>query len=346
MADNKNEIKYPTLKDVAELSGVSPITVSRVFNEKWEGRVKEETVHKVLTAARKLDYSPNQIARSLNGERTNIIAVVTGLRTGIFYDELLHNLTTKIQKNGKQALIFVADPSYGIERIVEQVNQFRVDAIIVTSPALKSEIMNFFSNTKRPIVLFNRYIEQSTASAVWSDGVFAMKKLVYFLLENGYKDIAFLTGPSEGIAELERDATFITALANGGIPPIKVINGDYTYKSGYNAAFEFFKGLKKPDVIVCSGDNMAFGVMDALKNKLGLHVPEDVSVIGYDDNPVAKLDAYDLTTIKQPFDIMIDATIDTVNKLLEDPKKQILLSFDTELIIRGSTRKNVDFKIK
>lgn len=102
MTDNKNEIKYPTLKDVAELAGVSPITVSRVFNQKWSGKVKEETVTKVSEAARKLGYSPNQLARSLNGERTNIIAVVTGEKTGIFYDELLHKLTTKYKRQASK----------------------------------------------------------------------------------------------------------------------------------------------------------------------------------------------------------------------------------------------------
>lgn len=195
MSDKKNEIKYPTLKDVAELAGVSPITVSRVFNDKWSGKVKEETVRKVSESARKLGYSPNQLARSLNGERTNIIAVVTGLKTGIFYDEVLHKLTTRIQQCGMQALVFVADPEYGVEKIVEQVNRFRVDAIIVTGPALKSKIMNFFTNTKRPIILFNRHIEQSSASAVWSDGVKGMADLVDFLTDKAYKKIAFISGP-------------------------------------------------------------------------------------------------------------------------------------------------------
>ncbi len=335
---NNNEIKYPTLKDVAELAGVSPITVSRVFNDKWSGRVKEETVQKVSEASRKLGYSPNQLARSLNGERTNIIAVVTGKKTGIFYDDLLHKLTTKIQKDGKQALVFVADPSYGIEKIVEQVNQFRVDAIIVTSPALKSEIMNFFTNTKRPIILFNRYIEQSTASAVWSDGILGMNRLARYLVDNNYKKIAFLTGPPEGSTELERDMAFVTGLTNLGCPPMKVLSGDYTYESGCEAALAFFKEETKPDVIVCSGDNMAFGVLDTVKDKLGLRVPQDISVVGYDDNPVAKLASYDLTTVKQPFDKMVDATIEVVNALLEEPGQQKLLSFDTQLIMRGSTR--------
>lgn len=338
MTDNKNEIKYPTLKDVAELAGVSPITVSRVFNQKWSGKVKEETVTKVSEAARKLGYSPNQLARSLNGERTNIIAVVTGEKTGIFYDELLHKLTTKIQKTGQQALVFVADPAYGIERIVEQVNQFRVDAIIVTSPALKSDIMNFFINTKRPIVLFNRYIEQSTASAVWSDGVMGMKILIDFLKENAYKDVVFVTGPTDGHNELERDMAFIREMTNEGMPLMKVLDGDYTYESGYDLTIKLFNEGMKPEIIVCSGDNMAFGAMDALRMELGLRVPEDVSVVGFDDNPVAKLRSYDLTTIHQPFDKMIDATIEVVDRLLEDPGNQQLLAFDTHLVLRNSTK--------
>lgn len=127
-------------------------------------------------------------------------------------------------------------------------------------------------------------------------------------------------------------------LSNKGIPPIKVLRGDYTYESGYEATTEIMKG-DKPDIIVCSGDNMAFGVMDALRHKFGMDIPKDISVVGFDDNPVSKLKSYDLTTIHQPIDEMITATIEVANSLLDDPSNQRLLAFETQLILRGSTRK-------
>lgn len=131
---------------------------------------------------------------------------------------------------------------------------------------------------------------------------------------------------------------FIREMTNASIPLMKVLDGDYTYESGYDLTIKLFNEGIKPEIIVCSGDNMAFGAMDALRMELGLRVPEDVSVVGFDDNPVAKLRSYDLTTIHQPFDKMIDATIEVVDRLLGDPGNQQLLAFDTHLVLRNSTK--------
>ncbi|MTI65078.1 MAG: LacI family transcriptional regulator [Firmicutes bacterium] len=334
MKKNNIQSTFPTLKDVAKCADVSPITVSRVFNPKWEGKVKQSTVDKVLNAAKELGYNPNGIARSLNSQKTNIIAVVMGVETGHFYKQILLKLINKIQASGRQALVFIADPTIGMEKVVDQVNQYRVDSIIVTAPATKSSIMNYFTNSKIPLIIFNREIINSNASAVWTNTLKAVNNVADFLVNNGYKNIGFISGKLES----KRNKSFIQKLEEYNMKPIYIIEGEYTYESGYKIAIKMLTANKKPDVIFCGGDNMAMGVMDAVRLKFGLNVPNDIAVVGFDDNPVSSLQSYDLTTVKQPIDEMIDCTIDIIEELLENPNKQILREFDTELIIRSTVK--------
>ncbi|GAA0178778.1 LacI family DNA-binding transcriptional regulator [Clostridium sediminicola] len=325
---------FPTLIDVAKSADVSPITVSRVYNPKWEGKVRQSTVDKVLKAAKEIGYNPNGVARSLNSQRTNIIAVVMGMETGYFYAEVLNKLIHKIQESGRQALVFVADLAIGMEKVVAQVNQYRVDAIIVTSPATKSNIMNYFTNSKIPLILFNREVMNSNASAVWSDSIKAVNEIADFIFDNGFKHIGYIAGKNEN----ERNESFITKLKNHSIEPVYVIEGDFTYKSGYKLATKMISSKKRPDIIFCCGDNMAMGAMDAARGKFGLDVPNDISIIGFDDNSAASLEAYDLTTMRQSVDDLVNATIEVIEELLENPEKQILRRYDMELIIRSSVK--------
>lgn len=332
MEKNNLQFTFPTLKDVAKYADVSPITVSRVFNPKWKGKVRQSTVDKVLDAAKELGYNPNGIARSLNSQKTNVIAVVMGVETGQFYKDVLLRLIDKIQASGRQALVFVADPAIGMKKVVQQVNQYRVDAIIVTSPATKANIMNYFTNSKIPLIVFNRKVMNSNASAVWSNTIKAVNRIADLLVDNGYKNIGFISGK----AESERNESFIKKLKEYNVTPIHNIEGDYTYKSGYELAIQMINSNKVPDVIFCSCDNMALGAMDAVKLRFGLDVPKDIGIIGFDDNCVASLQSYDLTTMRQPLDAMIDYTIEIIEELLENPSKQILKEFDMELVIRST----------
>lgn len=325
---------FATLIDVAKNADVSPITVSRVYNPKWKGKVRQSTVDKVLNAAKELGYNPNGVARSLNSQRTNIIAVVVGVKTGYFYDEVLNKLIHKIQASGRQALIFVADLAIGMEKVVAQVNQYRVDAIIVTSPATKSNIMNYFTNSKIPLILFNREVMNSNASAVWGDSIKAVHEIAEFLVNNKYKNIGYIAGKNEG----ERNESFIKKLDEYNIKPIHIIEGTYTYKSGYEIAMKMIASNKVPDVIFCCGDNMALGAMDAARLRFGLNVPNDISIIGFDDNSAASLEAYDLTTMRQPVDDMVHETIEIIEELLQNPERQILRRFDMELIVRSTAK--------
>jgi DNA-binding LacI/PurR family transcriptional regulator len=327
---------FPTLIDVAKCAEVSPITVSRVYNPKWEGKVKQATVDKVLQAAKELGYNPNGIARSLNSQRTGIIAVVMGMETGYFYGEVLNELIRKIQESGRQALVFVADITIGMEKVVAQVNQYRVDAIVVTAPALKSNIMNYFTNSKIPIIIFNREVKNSNASAIWSDSIKAVHDVAEFLAKNDFKNIGYIAGKHED----ERNESFIKKLEEYNIKPVHVIEGVYDYRSGYEIAMKMINSNKVPDVIFCCGDIMAMGAMDAARLRFGLNIPRDISIIGFDDTSAASLEAYDLTTMKQPLPKMVQATIEVIDEVLKNPDKQIIRTLEMELIIRSSTKKN------
>lgn len=334
MKSNNIKFVFPTLKDVAKRAGVSPITVSRVYNPRWSGKVSQTAIDKVYEAAKELGYNANGVARSLNMQMTNIIAVVIGAVTGNFYNEVMHKLVSKIQASGRQALVFVADPTFGMDNIVAAVNYYRVDAIIITSSATKSNIMNYFTNSKIPLILFNREVMNSNASAVWGNSSKATIEIADFLVNNGHRQIGFILGTYE----TERDESFVKKLEELKMAPVCIYKGEYTYNTGYDAARKILTAPNIPDVVFCSDDNMAMGVMDAARYEFGLKIPQNLSVIGFDDNPTARLKSYDLTTMRQPVDSMIDGTIEIIEELLKNPGKQILKKYDMELIVRSSVK--------
>ncbi|SHH79052.1 LacI family DNA-binding transcriptional regulator [Clostridium grantii] len=329
--------KFATISDVAKIAKVSPVTVSRVYNPKWKGKIKQSTIDKVLEAANQLCYTPNGVARSLTSHKTNIIAVVVGPDSGYFYDSVLKKLMDKIQLSGRQPLIFVTAPTISIKEIVAQVQMYRVDAIIVTSPATKDNIADYFTGIKIPLILFNRTVTNSNASAVWGDNVKAAEDVADLLVKNKHKKIAYISAATKG----ERNEAFVNRLSEYHMKPILIEEGDYTYETGYEIAMKMLKSTTPPDAIFCSGDNMAMGALDAARLSMGLKVPKDLSIVGFDNNPVAQMKAYELTTVSYPLDSMIQAIIDIVEKLLINPDSQILKEFKLELII-GKTVKIYD----
>lgn len=326
---------FPTVSDVAKLARVSPITVSRVFNPKWAGKVKPATAGAVMQAAQTLHYTPNGVARSLVSQHTSIIAVVIGKSVGYFYMKFLLEISGRMQREGWQVLVFTLDNATDIETVVSHVQRYRVDAIVVTSSVLVYEIPKHFSSINIPVILFKRPATLIGSSGIWCSDQSASKKAARFLVENGHRKIAMIVEP---YGETYRDQAFISQLAAYGLSPFHVCEGNYQYGDGYRGALEIM-GHGQPDAIFCDEDTMAMGAMDALRGH-GLRIPEDVSVMGFDDNPAASLPAYDLTTMAHRLDEMLDAVITAIHQELETPGSRFAKEFDMDLVVRSSVLLN------
>ena len=329
--------KKPTSVDVARQAGVSQSTVSRIFSP--GAKVHPETRQKVLAAALDLGYQPNAIARSLITQRTNIIGIVMAQITSPFYPYVLEKFIQKLQAMGRQVLLFNAAPNQDIDDILPLVLQYQVDGLIITSATLSSAMAAACAKNGTPVLLFNRYVPKAKASAVCCDNVAGGRMVANFLLDAGHQRLAYIAGSKNTSTNIDREKGFTTQLQARGYNQWLREQGAYTHESGYAAAKRLLQQDNPPDAIFCANDIMAQGALDAARFALGLHVPQAVSIIGFDDIPAASWPSYALTTVRQPVNMMIDTAIDLMLERVEKPETEPTHKLlPGRLIERGSTR--------
>jgi len=323
--------------DVAKLAGVSQPTVSRAFDP--DGSVAPETRLRVMAAARKLGYEPNVIARSLSTQRSNIVGIVmANLTSSLFYPNVLDALTIRLQALGKQSLLFNAPPDRPVDEILPLVLGYQVDALVIVSTTPSTEIINESARNGTPVILFNRSAPGTAANVVSCDNMAGGQVAADLLLDAGHQRIAFLAGIASTATNRMREKGFIDRLRERGYTSVQMERGAYTYESGYSAARRLLDRKEPPDAIFCAADIMALGALDVARYELGIAVPDELSIVGFDDIPIAAYPAYDLTTIRQPVDQMIDTAVSIIMSTTENVPTEQSHLLPGELIIRGSTR--------
>jgi DNA-binding LacI/PurR family transcriptional regulator len=328
----------PTSIDVARLAGVSQSTVSRSFDP--TSSISKETRKRVMVAAAQLGYQPNAIARSLITKRTNIVGIVmANLTDSHFYPRVLEVFTQRLQETGKQILLLSAPSGYSVDEILPSVLGYQVDALIIASMTPGDEIIDFSNRGGRRVILFNRFIEDTSASIVCCDNIAGGRLVADFLLDHGHKRIAFLAGSEQSTTNLMREKGFRDRLHKRGYDDILREQAGYSYEAGREAARRLLTSADRPDAIFCAADIIAMGVMDVARCELGIQIPDGLSVIGFDDIPPAEWPSYDLTTIRQPVDAMIAATLGLLESDDPDRAKGASIILPVELVVRGSARK-------
>lgn len=334
---NKGD-KRVSIVEVAKLAGVSQATAARVFDKKWDGKVRESTREQVMQAASALGYrGPNALARSIQGGPSGIVALVVGSTTGYFYAEVIMKFVRKLQATHKQVLIFEADPQQGLAKVITQICCYQVDAIIVTAAATTSAIIEQFCDTNIPVVAFNRQATPGICSAVYCDGSKAAAQAAEFMLDQGLRNFLVISGETNLSKELGRVKGFCSRVLQRGGRIVDVVDGDYLYESGYDL-FSQRDSICDIDGVFCVEDTIAMGVIDAAKERFHLRVPDDLSVMGFDNTSVGRFHAYSLTTMAYPINEMIDATIEVVESMIQDATIRIQREFDMRLVQRGSVR--------
>jgi DNA-binding LacI/PurR family transcriptional regulator len=333
--DGGSPIRRVTSVDVARLANVSQSAVSRSFNE--NGKVSAETRAKVLAAARTLGYTPNVMARSLITQRTNMIGLVMADITNPFYPTVLEKFTLRLREMGQQVLLFTVPPDQDADALLPSLLEYQVDAVIITSATLSSDMAWTLARQGRPVILFNRYVPNAGVSAVCCDNVEGGRLVANLLLNGGHKRLAYIAGKSNTSTNIDREKGFTDRLRERGITEWLREQGEYTYESGYEATCRLLRSDAPPSAIFCANDIMALGALDAARAACGKRVPEDVSIIGFDDIPTANWPAYNLTTIRQPVNRMISATLDLLKERLEEPQVEpVLKLLPGVLVARGS----------
>ncbi|WP_299626320.1 LacI family DNA-binding transcriptional regulator [Pelagibius sp.] len=330
-----------TSTDVARHAGVSQSAVSRVFTP--GASVSTTMRERVMKSAEALGYRPNALARSLISGRSRIIGVVVAYLDNQFYPVALEKLSNALQAQGYHILVFMASQTRGnLDHVLQEILDYQVDGLVMASVAMSSDLAAQCDAAGVPVVLFNRSQDDQRLSAVTSDNLRGGRDVARFLVAGGHRRIAYIAGWEGASTNRDREAGFLKGLEEAGIPLFDRAVGDYDFEHAKQATRQLFDrpAGDRPDAVFVANDHMAIAVLDVLRHVLGIRVPEDVSVVGYDDVPEAAWSSYDLTTVRQPTNRMVDATVRILMDRIEEgqvmPQR---IAIGGPLMLRGSARR-------
>lgn len=330
-------LKKITVVEVAALAGVSVSAVSRAFSNGSCSKVMRE---KVLCAAKELGYKPNRLARGLKGKSSLIGVLVTDFENPL-YLPILQQFSAQIQQQNCHTILVNACDHQSLSEALALVMEYHIDGLIVTASALPQVLVDACKGQNIPVVCFATNSKSEGASAVYCDNFANGKMAAQHLLEMGYTRPAFVSGPVAALTSLERQRGFINTLVENGCQDWQIKEGgNHSYAAGFEATCELLAQPTQPDSIFYSDDIMACGGMDAARHKFGLNVPDEIGIIGVDDIALASSPAYQLTTIKQPFEQMVSACVQTLFQQISKPESGAeQLIFTCQLQQRASTQK-------
>ena len=323
---------------VAKKAGVSQSAVSRVFTP--GASVSSKTAIKVREAAIELGYRPNVLARSLITGKSRIIGLVVAYLDNYFYPVALEKLSNALQAQGYHVLVFMAfNDSQSTDQVIDELLDYQVDGIITASVGISSNLTARCEAAGVPVVLFNRSQDSDCLSAVTSDNFEGSRKVAEFLVAGGHESIAYIGGWEGASTQRDREAGFRAGLKEAGHDLFDHALGEFTIDTAKDVARHMFKRPHHPDAVFVATDHMAFAVMDVLRSELKMCIPKDVSVVGYDDVPPASWAAYDLTTVRQRANIMVDETVSLILEKIDNPaSKPRTVKVDSPLVVRGSAK--------
>jgi LacI family transcriptional regulator len=323
--------------DVARLAGVSQSTVSRVLRQ--DPKVKPDTRDRVLQVLAQTRYEPNAAARAFRTSRTDSIGVVVARLSYQLYPAMLEAIGAQLARLGQRMIVW--DAEYGGELPASRaLRQGIVDGVILTASTSESEFLKEIASPQAPVVLVNRTVEDYPSDQVSSDNVGGGERVAEYLLRNGRQRIALIGGVPRASPIRNRERGFREALLRAGVelPPHYYQRSEtFSHASGHEAATRLLELGSPPDAIFCVNDVLALGAIDGAR-ALGVRVPEDLWVIGYDDIELASWGAYELTTVRQPMEEMIAYAIKLLLAKIADRDKPLEQKcFPNELVIRRST---------
>ncbi|MNH96940.1 HTH-type transcriptional regulator DegA [compost metagenome] len=337
-----------TRKEVAKLAGVSEATVSRVFNA--IGPMKEETKQRVLLAAKELNYHPNAIAQSFARRRSGNLGVVlpylpkVHLFSAYYFSEILSGIGEQIRQHGFDMLLMLLTPEESMD-YARLYRSKKVDACVILgskdTPEQRRSLQQL-QEQKLPFCLVNQHFEGLDFNEVDADHVQGSYLAVRHLLDEGYRDIAFLNGSAEYSNSKDRLKGYQKAMgeADNPVRPEWLLEGNYSRKSGYEAASRL---IVKPsgagvDAVFAANDRMAIGLQQALRER-GIKAGRDIGLVGCDDSDAAKLSDPPLTSIYVPFFEMgkraAQGMLEQVEK--STPGSSFQIKLPTQLVVRKSS---------
>jgi LacI family transcriptional regulator len=338
MTDNKPNAT-PTMKDVAKVAGVSVATVSRVIN--GSDGVSPKLEKKVNRAMKKLHYHPSSVARSFKIQQTMLVGVIVPLIDHPFYSRLAMAIEQKLFQHDYRAIICNSEEDEVRERAyIEMLLRQRVDGLIINSAVMRTSYFHELEELKIPYVLIDRDLPEAECSKVFGDnsqgGYIGMEHLINL----GHRRIGVIGAPAHIEGMIRRIRGTREALADYGIdadPELLVTGDTQLFGMGYNSANQLMSLDNPPTAIFALTDVTAVGVMHAVTEH-GLRIPEDISVLGYDNIPIASYMIPQLSTVEQPIIRMGETAVELLLNHMNQPDHPIEKAvLQTQLIVRKTT---------
>lgn len=327
----------PTIYDVAHEAGVSYSTVSRTLTG-FEF-VKPSTREKVLRAAEKLGYVPNQQARSLAGGRSNLIGVLVPGLGNSYIGEILRGVDEALAESDYNLILYTTHRHNSKEsHYAATIMNSGVDGLLLVVPLISTSYLDTLHDQNFPYVVIDQLDKSPKGSFVSATNWQGAYELTQYLLELGHQRIGFISGLAGLNSTGERLAGFAAALSDHNLPLQEeiILDGSFSEQGGYAATQKMLALADPPTAIFAANDLSAFGAIEAIREH-GLHVPEDISLVGFDDIPQASLIYPKLTTVRQPLDQMGREAVNILLQQIAHPeraKREVTLA--TEVIIRDS----------
>jgi len=343
IADNIGKKKYISISNIAKHAGVSKSTVSRILSNK--GKFSEDTREKVLQIVKKLNYSPSMVARSLRNRRTKTIGLLLPDIVNPFFPEIMKGVENVASENGYAVILCSSNEDVQKEFMYFHMFENRwIDGIIysgVTGTKEEAQNVRVILEQNIPVVLMDREIEDYFASVVMIDNEKAAYDATFYCLELGHKRIGFIAAPLKVKIFQKRLEGYRKALQKHGVEfdASLVVEGDLTIRSGGITGKELLARKDPPTAILASNDLMAIGAMREIQED-GLRVPEDISIIGFDDIPTASLVTPTLTTLAQPkYEMGVEAMNLLIRMMEKKGASKSKIVLDTQLVVRESTKR-------
>lgn len=332
-----------TSHDVARSAGVSQSTVSRALRD--DPRVSDATKQRVLAAAAELGYVPSEVGRSLVTRSTRTVGIVVTDLTSVFYPYILAPLHDEVVAREYRMVVFTegvesdTPPEQAVLKpLVDRLLDRSIDGVVLTTSSLDGTVPRTLAQRRLPLVFLTRYVEGVAADSAIVDNSLGASLAASEAIRLGHARVGVILGPANTSTGRDRERGIRAALTSAGIPlPDEMVRrGSFTFETGHASMSELMALDPIPTVVLCANDTVAIGAFNAARG-LGRQVPGDVSIVGFDDLPMAAWEVFQLTTVHQPMEEMARAAVRLLIERIEgevhdDAVRQIV--FEPRLVMR------------
>jgi DNA-binding LacI/PurR family transcriptional regulator len=330
----------PSATLISELAGVSKSTVSRALA--GNPSISLKTRKRILKIASDVGYEPNAMASSLVTMKSGVLGFVIASMENPFYQEHIERIARLSAEAGHQLMLFQVSSTGDLLDVVPAMARYRLHgAIVIASVNTSAKALEQCKRHGIPIVLINRLANDTFTSSVLCNNEAGARMLTRFLLDGGHRRIAVLSGREGSIVNRDRLIGLRSVLAENGLTEVAELRGEFTFDTAYQATRAFLEGRPAVDAIFAVSDLMACGAIDAARD-LGINVPQDLSIVGFDGIRTAAWPAYHLTTVEQPAEEILSRAIELIARAnTETAQSSEVVYINGRLKVRKSARQPV-----